>query len=316
MALTASQAREICIHLLDTGLLTPVHLERGVEIRRGESQSHLYLISVNDSLEYVYKEQSSRQRATVEAAAHHLLQEFVSEETSSTLIFYDPQSATLVFRGLHGSTAHDLAVRNELSLRHLIAVVQTLSAIHHADIRESAQVSNLTAELPWVLRHDVLSAVTPHNPESRAILARFVQTDAFRQVVQSISRDWKINCLLHGDIRLSNIIVGFNGRAQLIDWEAAAFGSAEYDLGSLLASLFFTQLTIGSGLRGAQPQQFLATLLSDYGDSENLTRPKMIWAAGATRVVQHAFENAQQGCPVPAESWDLFLAMAELALEE
>ncbi|HYZ86629.1 MAG TPA: aminoglycoside phosphotransferase family protein [Bryobacteraceae bacterium] len=73
---------------------------------------------------------------------------------------------------------------------------------------------------------------------SSALLIKLAQSPLYRQAFRRAQLDWRPICLVHGDLRLSNVLVDRTGEkagVKLIDWELACVGDPAWDVGSFLA---------------------------------------------------------------------------------
>jgi aminoglycoside phosphotransferase (APT) family kinase protein len=93
---------------------------------------------------------------------------------------------------------------------------------------------------PWLL-----GALEPHwggygwlPPPAAVILSRLASLPLFRNEFRRAQAEWKVVCLVHGDIRWSNLLLAEsdgNLAVKLVDWELACVGDPAWDLGGLLA---------------------------------------------------------------------------------
>lgn len=73
-----------------------------------------------------------------------------------------------------------------------------------------------------------------------SLLSRLAASAAFQQGFLQARREWKTVCLVHGDMRWSNLLASGNhgdGSVKLIDWELACVGDPAWDLGGLLSEV-------------------------------------------------------------------------------
>lgn len=73
--------------------------------------------------------------------------------------------------------------------------------------------------------------------------------------LRALRQAWTVECLVHGDVRTSNVLLG-GGRLWLIDWDQASAGDPALDLAGAVAEL------LAVGARAASPP--IAALLNAY----------------------------------------------------
>ena len=127
---------------------------------------------------------------------------------------------------------------------------------------------------PWLL-----SALEPRwgryawlPPPCAALLMRLAGSRSCRAGFSVAQLEWRLSCLVHGDIRWANAFVAFEGdgaRTWLVDWELACVGDPAWDIGSLLADFV---ATTALGYAGATPDDtwnWCSLVLAGYRDRAN-----------------------------------------------
>ena len=94
---------------------------------------------------------------------------------------------------------------------------------------------------PWILSlHHMANAFGGQMSGANTHLIRILQTyPEFSQRFNSLRQDWRIETLIHGDVKWDNVVVHRAGpdqplQVKLVDWELADFGDRAWDLGSIL----------------------------------------------------------------------------------
>jgi len=117
---------------------------------------------------------------------------------------------------------------------------------YHAGItlargNETPDVAVFPKCAPWILSFHHQSFPTSELARSLAQLRTVLQDFAgFAERLDQLRTDWRIDCLIHGDIRWENCLLypdpAHGGRLhfKLIDWETADFGDACWDIGGVL----------------------------------------------------------------------------------
>lgn len=135
---------------------------------------------------------------------------------------------------------------------------------------------------PWLL--DVFEpgwGSYPWLPDPcRELLVRLGRTPRVSQGFRRAASRWRAECLVHGDLRWSNVLVALDAappRVWLVDWELACLGDPAWDIASVLADLL-AAAALGS-LHGRAPDIWPAaqSFLGGYRASAPLT-PDAWWS--------------------------------------
>lgn len=99
------------------------------------------------------------------------------------------------------------------------------------------------AERPWVLsiHRPVASQLSDFSPAVRQLVGVLQTDEGLALALDVLARDWRGDAVVHGDLKLDNIVLadGAIGRARglyLTDFETAGAGDWRYDLGSAIAA--------------------------------------------------------------------------------
>lgn len=118
---------------------------------------------------------------------------------------------------------------------HLAALGAFMRVLH----RMPAPAAAAVARPPWVTR---LHRPTPRRLAwSSAAVVRLIREvqadDAMCDALDALAASWRPEGLVHGDLRLSNVLVRVDGRIAVVDWEAAGGGPGSMDAGWLAGDL-------------------------------------------------------------------------------
>lgn len=197
-----------------------------------------------------------------------------------------------------------------------------LLASYHSEagawIMESPYRSVFAQAVPWILS---LHRIPPENfpvlSEGNGRLLEIVKADPeFPQTLDAVRAEWRVNSLLHGDIKWENLLVlpAAGARPEfalkLVDWEMADLGDACWDVGAFLQNfLVFWALALPLGayrdpVRAVEGAPFpldrmhgpigsfwqAYRVARGFGDSEAGEFLMRSVRFGAARMVQSAFE--------------------------
>lgn len=162
---------------------------------------------------------------------------------------------------------------------------------------------------PWVLSihggefDDELGAA------ARAVVDVVRDEPAFHAPLDRLREEWRSDCLIHGDMRWSNVLVGAPdrpGRVWVVDWEGADVGDPAWDLAAVVQSYLAHRLTSRHGRGSAadadaagwweSARESIRVLWLSYVAARGLDdgpalalRERVVGFVGA-RLVQTAFE--------------------------
>jgi Ser/Thr protein kinase RdoA (MazF antagonist) len=131
-----------------------------------------------------------------------------------------------------------------------------LSSYHSqagAWIMESPYQSVFARVTPWILSmHEIKPEYYPVLSEANGRLLEIVKGDPeFPQTLDALRAEWRVNCLLHGDMKWENVLVLSGETLKLVDWEMADLGDACWDVGAFLQNfLVFWALALPLGEYG------------------------------------------------------------------
>lgn len=230
---------------------------------------------------------------------------------------FDPDRSVLVLEALSGAESlHVKQLReNALSPQVGAALGAALGSVHRevrAD-RAAAAVppGTFRAQPPWILSAAEMAG-QPMQGTSAAGLQLFQTIQRypeFPRLLAELRAGWKIETLIHGDIKWDNFLVTPEGGVHLVDWELADFGDPCWDAGAVLQGFLASWVTSiqappGSTADFAQLplprlrpairafwRAYVAALGIDAAEADR--RLDLAVRYGAARMVQTAYEYLQ-----------------------
>ncbi len=158
----------------------------------------------------------------------------------------------------------------------------------------------LRRDPPWVLslhrpRLDALRYLSAPSIE----LIKALQRDrAFASGLDDLREDWRVEALVHRDVKWANCIVTGPSAIVLVDWEMAGWGDPALDAGSALGEWVGWRLRSGLDEAGAEPA--IAVFWRAYARARGLDGApaadllvRAVRYAGA-RLLQSAYEKTQE----------------------
>lgn len=137
-------------------------------------------------------------------------------------------------------------------------------------------------QIPVVLRlgrggHDALGQYGRVGPALSAVIH---QHPEFEQLLDGVGKEWRLDSLIHGDMKWDNVLVfpaGDRLDFRVVDWEMADLGDAAWDVGAVLQSAltaWILSMPIGSGLpperyvaMASLPVEAIRRVLHDFWDA-------------------------------------------------
>jgi Ser/Thr protein kinase RdoA (MazF antagonist) len=302
------ESASLAIHaMLDAGLIGVEQIRHGVQVRRLEASSVILLIS-SVNAKYLYKKRKSgfQPGSNAEGSFHRIAQTESRFSSVRRLIphlhLYDERSGSSIFECIaDGRSIHYDIFHGDTSPAMLTSVGAALARCHSVHINsDEGDTSLASAPMPWVvrgiaIRHDVPA----QNTRVKEFIEAVCASSFFLMTGNALSRSWRATHLIHGDVRLSNIICVRNTSSFLVDWELAGWGNPLFDLGCLMASLIFTiDLQTGKGSGSvASGESLFDHALGGYEETRGLpispSEASAIYAFSSLRLIQHAIETLQ-----------------------
>ncbi|NEX19926.1 phosphotransferase [Thiorhodococcus mannitoliphagus] len=119
----------------------------------------------------------------------------------------------------------------------------------------------LNAPLPFVfqLSHPPTDIFVNVSAAGLKLIKILQEDPRFAEAMGRCAEDWRIETLIHGDIRLRNLLMHRHGRKgafkgiKLVDWEFASLGDPRWDVGALFSSYLSLWATSIPIVRNDQP---------------------------------------------------------------
>jgi hypothetical protein len=202
-------------------------------------------------------------------------------------------------------------------------------------LEDEAMRSLFPRLMPAVLKLQTggFTALSRFHQIGRVLSALIQQDPEFQSLLDALGAEWRRDTLIHGDLRLDNVLVlpetGNGLDFRIVDWELADFGDAAWDVGAVLQSfltLWILSMPIDSGLEpelyvemAAQPIEPMRPMLrafwNAYADARGLAESELQSELersvrfGAARLVWAAAEQS-----VRATEFDLVaIAMLQMS---
>ena len=112
----------------------------------------------------------------------------------------------------------------------------------------SAQLNGIEGARPWVLDIDRPNriAALDANHLLRAVALKVAEDPVLRGIAAGLRDDWTSDVVIHGDMRLANVLVCRSPPAiRFVDWETSGWGDPRWDLAGLVQELITAALMQG-----------------------------------------------------------------------
>jgi hypothetical protein len=161
---------------------------------------------------------------------------------------YDANTGVLILELLTGfqDIREYHTLRGTFSITVAAALGRALSSLHSLDVSSLAATSDssFAGRPPWALTlHRPGIGVFRDTSSANMQLIRIVQnTPGFSCALDELREGWRINSLVHNDIKWDNCLVFFSSHSnrkvdlKLVDWEFARLGDFCWDVGSVFSN--------------------------------------------------------------------------------
>ncbi len=196
---------------------------------------------------------------------------------------------------------------------------------YHAGVRitdaDAPGLKPFPRNLPWILtiheaNPEYIGKLSRGNAQIIAILREYPE---FPHALKEIKRTWRLNALIHGDVKWENLMLetdddGGVGDLKVIDWEMADVGDDCWDVGAIFQS--YLTFWIFSLPLGADMDLAAASAAAPYDEDEMKRAMSAFWhryaarrklsakmyrrlrersmRCAAARMIQTAFESVQR----------------------
>ena len=304
-------------YLLRRGLLEPEAVVAGdLVVRDVSSRNRNFAVEAGEGNSYLLKQGRSVEGASTVAREAAVYERLVSEgeELGSCLpgfVGYDADAGVLVLELLH--EAEDLR-GHHLRLGEFPAAIGEALGTALGTLHRETRATYPEARPPWVLSiHRPDTGVFRDVSAANLGLIKIVQNaDGLGKRLDELRAGWRVEALIHQDVKWDNCLVTDDDRLRLIDWEIAVAGDPCWDLGSAL-SQYLTFWLFSIPVTGSEPPaQFpalarypldamksalraccegYAAAADSQEPAEELLRRTVAYAG--VRLIQNAFEASQ-----------------------
>jgi Ser/Thr protein kinase RdoA (MazF antagonist) len=231
---------EVTGYLLRRGLLAPEAVVGGnLVVREVSSRNCNFAVEASHGRSYLLKQGRSAEGVATVAREAAVYEELVSrgEELRSHLvdfIDYDSDEGVLVLELLE--EAEDLRGRHQ-RLEACPPGLGEALGVALGTLHRETRATYPEARAPWVLSiHRPDTGVFRDVSAANLELIRIVQgDDGLDECLDELREGWRVEALIHQDVKWDNCLVGPDDHLRLIDWEVAVAGDPYWDLASALS---------------------------------------------------------------------------------
>lgn len=282
-------------YLLRRGLLEAEAVVDGaVVVRELSNRNRNFAVAVDGGPSYLLKQGRSAEGAAIVAREAAVYEELLDRTDESRrhlpgLVGYDPDAQVLALELLED--AEDLRarqVRGEAFPRALGERLGSALGTLHREMRGTYP----PAPTPWVLSiHQPDTGVFRDSAAASLELIGILQEDeGLGDRLDELRAGWRIETLMHQDLKWDNCLVAGDDRLYLVDWEVAVAGDPHWDLGTALGQYLSAWLFSIPVNGGAPTESFPA-----------LARFPLETMKGALRGTCEAYARAADGRSSPTE---------------
>lgn len=189
------------------------------------------------------------------------------------------------------------ADRSRCSVRLSAALGRVLAALHAI----APDDEELREDAPWVLslHRPRLDALRYLSAPSIELIKAIQRDEPLSRALDELREDWRVEALVHRDVKWANCIVTPPAAITLVDWEMAGWGDPALDVGSAFGEILGWRLRRG-GDPPAAPEPALAALWRAYAGARRIDgapADELLARAiryAAARLVQSAYEKTQE----------------------
>ncbi|MEU9851749.1 phosphotransferase [Streptomyces sp. NPDC047974] len=322
--------------LCELGLLTAAHLVGGLVVTDVSRRNRNHRVTTTDGPAFLVKQAGDPDTARTlgnEARTYDALALRGSAELRAALpptTRHLPERAVLVL-GID-SEAITLAAYHRRTRRFPPGVAEALgrrlAALHALRDDQARELLPVTTGLPLVFSFDRPDVTVYYGASSATLrlLTAVHGTGDFADLLGRLRPEWRPGCVVHGDLRLDNVIVrpSVPARAgkglRLADWEMAMWGDPAWDVATVLSEYLSLWLDHAPVSEATPPERFLdhgpfplsrwqpavqrfwTAYATAAGDPAGA---RAVWARAvpfaAARLVQTAYESTQFLAELPGQ---------------
>jgi aminoglycoside phosphotransferase (APT) family kinase protein len=245
---------EAASHLLRRGLIPAAGTSSRVTLSRLAGRNLVYRIELDGAAPLLLKravDGETRRGLEREARAYDLISDCGNQipPTVPRKLDFDPLSSTLVLEFLSGHRPLAYPSQPEEWSPPLAGALGRRLARIHAILPPAGDTTP-----PWILSlvHPPIGILREASHGQLEVIGHVQGSNVWRSALENLAEEWRPRSFVHGDLRLSNILVENHRRSNdpelaFIDWELAGCGDASWDTGWVLAEILASRLRKLSG---------------------------------------------------------------------
>jgi Ser/Thr protein kinase RdoA (MazF antagonist) len=241
---------EAVSYLLQHKLLSPAHVVAGdVKVVDVSRRHHNYKVTTAEGPGYVMKQGVGQDRVAAierEAAVYQFLVSGTKELSHYLPRFcaYDAEECALILELVDG--AENLREyhlhRGYFPVSVARVLGNALGTLHRlTEARKNEEEHRIRGQPPWVfsVHRPVIKFLQECSSANLQLIQIVQQFPVFCNLLDALREEWRIEVLIHGDIRWDNCIVFGKSssarkcRLKIVDWELASMGDPCWDVASV-----------------------------------------------------------------------------------
>jgi aminoglycoside phosphotransferase (APT) family kinase protein len=241
---------EAVSYLLQHKLLSPAHVVAGdVKVVDVSRRHHNYKVTTAEGPGYVMKQGVGQDRVAAierEAAVYQFLVSGTKELSHYLPRFcaYDAEECALILELVDG--AENLREyhlhRGYFPVSVARVLGNALGTLHRlTEARKNEEEHRIRGQPPWVfsVHRPVIKFLQECSSANLQLIQIVQQFPVFCNLLDALREEWRIEALIHGDIRWDNCIVFGKSssarkcRLKIVDWELASMGDPCWDVASV-----------------------------------------------------------------------------------
>lgn len=213
---------------------------------------------------------------------------------------HDPARGVLILEWIAGG--EDLYRRMAARARCPAALAAALGRVLGALHGVAPDDEDLRRDEPWVLslHRPRLDALRQLTAPSIALITAIQRDAALVAALDDLRDDWRVEALVHRDVKWANCIVAPRAQVRLVDWEMAGWGDPALDVGAAFGEFLGHRLRRSGEHEPAADATAVAALWRAYVRTRGIDATAAAALLGravrhsAARLVQSAYEKTQE----------------------
>lgn len=245
--------RNIVHYLIDKGFLdTEPLMNGGFKLTTYQTRNCIFIIELDGQNDLFVKQLVNLDKSNVyfmqkDATFYHLVHQTAYFKYLAPAVpkyfGYDPKTQVLVLEYYPNSINfmefyHEQQGQVSSQMERLAYYFTELHRDITEDIKEHTGLQFYNRLIPWVLRlNDRLK------PSKSIVIQTLLEDEGLMYLVEQLKRHWNIQTLVHGDVKLANILaIRETHQLKIIDWEMAIIGDPLWDVAGLFQSFIAMHL--------------------------------------------------------------------------